>query len=352
LKFRWIIWISVIIFLWIVLTRLTEIEHVAETLAGGDWLWVLIAAAIQVLYYTARSGLYRVTFASIGVESRLAELLPVTFASLFLNVTAPSGGASGAALFVDYARRRGQSGARAAVGALLVLTADFIAFTLVLAAGMAFLFLAHDLRFYQVTAAILLLGLTVGLSALMALGLWAPDRLGRVLDGMLRLAKRLGALLHRPKLVPNRHVRRITEEFAEAAQAISARPGNLGRILAVALAMHFVDLLSLAALFQAFGQPLSLGVIVAGYAMGLLFWIVSIPPQGIGVVEGAMTLVFTSLGLTGERAAVIAISFRGLTFWLPLVAGFLLLRRVRAFTGEPPPPILPLGEDEEDARRV
>ncbi len=342
MKFRWLTWLSVIAFLWIVLTRLTEIEHVAATLAGGDWLWVLVAAILQVLYYTVRTGLYRVTFTSIGVESRILELLPVTFSSLFLNVTAPSGGVSGAALFVDYARRRGQSGARAAVGTLLALTADFIAFAFVLSAGIAFLFVAHDLRPYQISAAVLLLVLTFVLSALMALGLWAPQRLGMVLDWLLRPARRLGALFHRPKLVPNRHVRRITEEFAEAAQAVSARPSSLGRILAVALAMHMVDLLSLAALFQAFGQPLSLGVLVAGYAMGMLFWIVSITPQGIGVVEGAMTLVFTSLGMPGERAAVIAIAFRGLTFWLPLLAGFILLRRVRAFAGSPPP-----GKDEE-----
>jgi hypothetical protein len=65
--------------------------------------------------------------------------------------------------------------------------------------------------------------------------------------------------------------------------------------------------------------------------MGVLFWIVSITPQGIGVVEGTMALVFTSLGIPAERATLIALSFRGLTFWLPLLVGFLLLRRVRAF---------------------
>jgi len=345
LKFRWIIWLSVVVFLWIVLTRLTEIEHLVATLAGGDWLWVFVAAELQVLYYGVRAGLYQVAFSGVGVKSHIAELFPVTLSSLFLNVTAPTGGASGAALFVDYARRRGQSGPRAAVGTFIVLTADFIAFTFFLAAGMAYLFLVHDLKAYQITATILLLALTLGLSALMALGLLAPRRLRRVLKWMMQGVNRLATFLKRTKPISDQRLRHISHEFADAAQALAAHPRSLARILAVALAGHLVDLLSLAALFRAFQQPASLGVIVAGYAMGILFWIVSITPQGIGVVEGTMTLVFTSLGMSGERAAVIALSFRGLTFWLPFLAGFLLLRRVRAFTGEPPRPILPISID-------
>ncbi len=63
--------------------------------------------------------------------------------------------------------------------------------------------------------------------------------------------------------------------------------------------------------------------------MGMLFLIVSITPQGIGVVEGVMTLVFTSLGVPAAQAAVVSLAFRGLTFWLPLLIGFILLRRVK-----------------------
>lgn len=99
----------------------------------------------------------------------------------------------------------------------------------------------------------------------------------------------------------------------------------------VAFAAHLVDLTSLFVLFLAFHQKVHFGVLVAGYSMGILFWIVSITPQGIGVVEGMMTLVFASLGVPIERATVISLAFRGLTFWLPLGIGFILLRRLKSF---------------------
>ena len=60
-----------------------------------------IAALLQVVYYLFYTGVYQSAFYTVEVESRVVELLPVTFASIFLNVAAPTGGASGAALFVE-----------------------------------------------------------------------------------------------------------------------------------------------------------------------------------------------------------------------------------------------------------
>lgn len=57
-------------------------------------------------------------------------------------------------------------------------------------------------------------------------------------------------------------------------------------------------------------------------------------PQGIGVVEGTMALTYSSLGVPVETATVIAIAFRGLTFWLPMVVGCIVIRRLRSFKVE------------------
>ena len=113
--------------------------------------------------------------------------------------------------------------------------------------------------------------------------------------------------------------------------ALAAHPGQLGKGILIGLAGYAVDLVSLYCVFRAFGQSVSFGMLVACLSIGVLFWIVAITPQGIGVVEGTMALVFTSLGIPAERATLIALAFRGLTFWLPLLIGFLLLRRVRLF---------------------
>jgi phosphatidylglycerol lysyltransferase len=53
--------------------------------------------------------------------------------------------------------------------------------------------------------------------------------------------------------------------------------------------------------------------------------------MGIGVVEGVMPLVFISLGVSHSVAILVTLAYRGLSFWLPLLVGFILLHRVKSF---------------------
>jgi uncharacterized protein (TIRG00374 family) len=333
-KRRWLLHLLIVAFLWVVLTRFTEIENLLKTLAQGKWQWVLVAALLQVVYYIAYAALYQTAFYTVGVESRVRELLPVTMGSIFVNVVAPSGGASAVALFVDDAARRGQSAARATVGTLLVLVADFIAFSLVLIIGLTYLFLQHHLKAYEILASAILLLIITALSSVLLLGTWQPNRLRRLLGWLQRTLNRLAARLRRPAFLTEDWAEKNTAEFTQAAIAITAYPQRLGRTLIVALGVHLVALLSLYALFLAFYQPIKLGPLVAGFAMGILFLVISPIPMGIGVVEAVMPLVYISLGVPGETATLVTFAFRGLSFWLPFVIGFLLLRQVKAFRSE------------------
>lgn len=332
MKRHWLLWLLLIAFVWLVVSRFTEIQQLVKTLAGGQWQWILAAVLLQVIYYIVYTALYQSAFTTVEVESRLRDLLPVTFASLFVNVGAPSGGASGAALFVDDAARRGQSAARATAGTVLVLVADFAAFTLVLIVGLIYLFLQHDLVVYEVVGAIILLLMTVGLAGALLLGLWQSERLRRWLNWLQQTLHCLGSRMGHPVALAADWADKHAAEFAQAAQAVAAHPRQLGRTLGVALLAHLVSLASLYTLFLAFHQPISVGPLVAGYAIGILFLIVSPTPMGIGVVEGVMPLVFISLNIPAEVATIVTLAFRGLTFWLPLGLGFVLLQRVSSFS--------------------
>jgi phosphatidylglycerol lysyltransferase len=333
-KRRWLFWLLLVAFLWVVVTRFTEIERLVETLAQGQWQWILAAALLQVVYYIVYAALYQTAFYTVEVESRVRDLLPVTMGSIFVNVVAPSGGASAAALFVDNAARRGQSAARATAGTLLVLVADFIAFSLVLIIGLIYLFLQHNLKAYEIFASAILLLIITALSSVLLLGLWQPDRLRRLLGWLQCTLNRLAGWFRRSAFLAEDLAEKNTAEFAQAAIAVIAYPQRLGRTLVVALGAHLVDLLSLYALFLAFHQPIKFGPLVAGFAIGILFMIVSPIPMGIGVVEAVMPVVYISLGVPGETATLVTLAFRSLSFWLPFVIGFLFLRGAKTFGPE------------------
>jgi phosphatidylglycerol lysyltransferase len=331
MKRRWIFWILVIIFLWVVISRFSQIKNLYDSMLQGQWQWVTVAVLLQIVYFTIYSALYHSAFTTVGVRSRVAELIPVTFSAMFMNVAVPIGGASGASLFVDDAARRGESAGRAAIGSLLALISDFSAFLLVLVAGITYLVTHRNLKIYEAITAAILLVVIGTLTAFLLLGLWRPQLLNRLMTFAKSLANRIAHLLKRPDFLDEAWVEHNTAEFTEAAIAIAAQPAMLIRTVAIAFFAHTINLATLYALFLAFHQPVHLGVLVAGYSMGILFWVISITPQGIGVVEGMMTLVFASLGVPIEKATIIALTFRGLTFWLPLAIGFVLLNRTRTF---------------------
>ncbi len=331
MKRRWIFWILVVIFLWVVISRFSQIKNLYDSLLQGQWQWVIVAVLLQVIYFSLYSEIYHSAFMTVGVQSRLGELIPVTFSAMFMNVAVPIGGASGASLFVDDAARRGQSPARATVGTLLVLISDFSAFMMVLIVGVIYLVTHRNFKYYEAITAIILLVVIGVMTSFLLLGLWRPQALRRFMTFAMHAANRIAHLLKRADFLDEAWVERNTGEFTEAAIAIAAQPTLLLRTVATAFAAHTVNLATLYALFLAFHQRVHFGVLVAGYSMGILFWVISITPQGIGVVEGMMTLVFASLGVPIEKATIIALSFRGLTFWLPMAIGFVLLNRTRTF---------------------
>jgi phosphatidylglycerol lysyltransferase len=332
MKQRWIFWLLIIAFVWVVVSRFTEAEKLVQTLRQGRWAWVLVAVLIQAVYYIVFSLSYQAAFRTVEVNSRLRDLVPVTLSSLFVNVVAPMGGAGGAALFVDDAARRGQPPGRAAAGVLLQLILDYSAFALILISGLLYLFARHDLQLYEVIGAAILLALTLVLGSVLLLGLWRPTRLEGVLSWLQRLVNRLGNRFHRPEILRENWAAENAVEFNQASAAVSAHPIGALLTLGAALLAHILDIACLFVIFLAFGYTITAGPLVAGYAMGILFWIVSITPQGIGVVEGVMTLVFTSLGVPSEIATTVSLVFRGLTFWIPLLLGAILIRRVKSFS--------------------
>jgi len=67
--------------------------------------------------------------------------------------------------------------------------------------------------------------------------------------------------------------------------------------------------------------------LLAAYSVSVLFWIVAIVPQGVGVSEGAAALVLTSFGAPPSTALAVSLVFRGMSFWIPFAIGFALIGR-------------------------
>ncbi|MBB6052865.1 phosphatidylglycerol lysyltransferase domain-containing protein [Armatimonas rosea] len=279
---------------------------------------VLGAIGCQLGFFVLMIALHATAFAAVGAPVRARVLAPVWFTSLFLNLTVPG---TGATAFVADATRRGVAPARATAALLVVRVCDLATFGVVLLAGLVTLWLHGALRPAELLAA---------LGLLVLIGLWGGGlvlahrelaRLERLLAGMERLAR--GRLPAGWGAEQARHA-------SESAGELFAQPRRLLAPLCLALAAHVADLFCLAFLSRAFGLHLAPGTVLAAFSVGLLFWIVAVTPDGLGAVEGMMTVTFVSLGVPVVKAAAVTLAFRGLALWLPLAVGAVLhLSRLR-----------------------
>lgn len=328
---RLLFWGLILGFIWVIIDHLSEIEKLGRTLRQGDLLWVGAAIGLQIAHQLFFTAIYQTAFETVGVKSQLWELFPLVFAAHAVNVTAPTGGAAGAALFVDDAVQRGQSGTRTAVGLVLVGIIDFAVFSLILVLALLELFLNHSLKYYEVITSLLMFGFVITITSLLMLSLWRPGQMIPVLRRIARLVNGVGGWFRNPEILSEEWVKHHAGEFNTAAASILQNPSALLRTSLVVLFSHLSSIFSLYALFLAFHQPASPSVVIIGFSMTILFSVISPLQGGVGIVEGLLPVIYTSLSVPTEVSTLVTLSYRGLTFWLPLLIGFVLLRRLRIF---------------------
>ncbi len=333
MKRRWLLWVLLLALLLLVITRFTSLEKLGSTLAAASWRWVLVAAIIHVAYFAAYAWLFKLALASVEVTSRWHEILPTFMASLFVNAIAPSGGAAGGAVWIDEANRRQRSGARTAVGILLQLMIDMAALLPFLAYGLVYLAFRHQLRGFEVAGPVIYtLGILFFLAALLA-AWWRPAGLTQLLAGLQQWVNRLSLRLRHKEWIAAGWAERTAGEAKAAVRAVSQHHRLLLMAFTLGLMLHALNAVGLYFLFVALQQQVSAGALIAGFGLGIVFYVVAIVPQGLAATEGVMALVYTSLGVPSAKAIAVILLFRGLNYWLPLLAGAFFARRVRVFGG-------------------
>jgi glycosyltransferase 2 family protein len=91
-------------------------------------------------------------------------------------------------------------------------------------------------------------------------------------------------------------------------------------------ALYWVgDLFTLYACVHAFGAEIGLAALVLAYATGYVATALPLPVGGAGGVDAAMTLALTAVGLPLAEALLISVTYRGISFWLPIAPALVLL---------------------------
>jgi uncharacterized protein (TIRG00374 family) len=271
------------------------------------------------------------------MEVKHLRLLRLAVASDFVNIVVPSAGLSGVSIFVGDARVRGDSQARAAVAGVLNTLFDYTALLCVLVIGIIVLFRRSDLNWAEISASSLLLLMAIGLATLLYLGMRSARLLGNVLFWLAHRINRLFWPFIKRNYLPEDQARSFANDAADGIQLLRLEPRNMALPLLFALCNKLLLISVLALSFLAFQVPFSAGTVIAGFSISYLFMMISPTPSGIGVFEGALTLVLNSLQITLAEAAVVTLTYRAVTFWFPLILGYPVFHSVNSAKPKPLP---------------
>jgi len=283
----------------LLLPQVGELRQTLGALQAARWTWLAAGLVLSAASYLAAAV---AQLGAVDPPLALGRTTLVQVASSFANRLTPAS-LGGIGLNVRYLQRAGMDRPAAvaavavntAAGALVHVLGLLVAAVLV---GRTKLPAGHIPRGWPVLVAL------AGVLAAGGLVLWSPLGRRRLVVPALRAGRELVGVLRRP---------------GKAAQLLG---GSAGVTLTYAL--------TLAACLTAFNAHLPLASTVAVYLAGAAVASVSPTPGGLGAMEAALVAGLTAVGAPTGPAVAGVLAFRLLTFWLPILPGWLAYRALRA----------------------
>jgi hypothetical protein len=203
---------------------------------------------------------------------------------------------------------------------------DYAGFICILTLGLIVLFRRNNLKLVEIIASSILVLIAVVLATLLYHGTRSAKALGNTLAWFARQINRLIRPFLNREYLSEQRAHAFAQDAADGLSLLRRNQTNLIMPAFLALSNKIILITVLYLMFTAFDVEVSIGTLIAGFSIGYLFMIVSPTPSGVGFVEGALTLALHSAFIPLGPSAVIALSYRGFTFWIPLVFGMIAFR--------------------------
>ena len=286
-------------------THVAEPRAFARMVEHAQPWWIVVAFGLQALTYVSLAQVWRLVAETAHHPLRGPFATRVALAKLFVDQALPTGGISGNLLVSSALEHQGVPRPAATAAIVIELAAYYFAYALCLVAALAVAALeGHASR--------ALLTTSLGFAVVTVVTGLAIVRLSRTARSFERV----------PLL------RRAQRWVAGADRSLTGNRSLLLRAIRWELAIVLLDSTTLWVLVHALGVHASIGGVFASFMISSLARTVSIVPGGLGVFEGAAVITLSQVGVPVEVGLSAALLFRGLSYWLPMIPGFAVSRRL------------------------
>ncbi|HEU4730698.1 MAG TPA: lysylphosphatidylglycerol synthase transmembrane domain-containing protein, partial [Kofleriaceae bacterium] len=287
-------------------THISEPREFAQLVERAAPGWVAVALGLQALTYLALAQVWRAVVRAAQGFLPLRLAVHLALAKLFVDQALPTGGISGGLLVVSALERRGLVRPLIVATVVVEIISYYLAYAGALAVAVAIAVAQGHARAIVLWSALAFVGFAL-VVAIGALALTQSTRPAPDLPGLRRAQRWLAGA--------DRHLVRDARLLARAT--------------GWQLAIVALDGLTLWTLLRAAGTDAPLAGTFASFMIASLARTVSIVPGGLGVFEGVAVVTLHQIGAPLAAALSATLLFRGVSYWLPMIPGFLASRRLR-----------------------
>jgi uncharacterized protein (TIRG00374 family) len=286
-------------------------NQVRKILGETDWKLVPLALLVTAISYTSLSYGWAVTNQIFGVRMRRRDLAQIGFVSTILNHLISAGGAAGFSVRFLMMGAQGAAIKDIVAASLFYTYLSGLGMLAILPIGLLYLFLKHPLSTGAAT------GIGIGAVALFLVFILAS---ALVFNRSLR-TRVLHLLSRAARAVIRRDVTATMDEFDETmtrgVAAMRHQPLTFALLMGSIALDWTSSMASLWFCFDALGDPVKVGVLMTGFAIGVTAGVLSMVPGGLGVQEGSMSGIYALLGVPLQQAVLAAILFRVVYYLVP-----------------------------------
>jgi undecaprenyl-diphosphatase len=289
---------TVLVSLYVLVPQFATASGLFDELLGAHLGWAVLAAAASTLTYVgAAVGI----LGAVPVRLGFSAILTAQLASSFTNRVTPAK-VGGMATNVRYLQKQNLPlpMAASAIG-LNTVAGTIIHIALLAVAALA----AGRTGEFELPAP------DARITAIVVAGLILLSGFVMVLPAGRKLVTRF--------LLP------ALEAAVRAVAAIARTPAKLAALFAGSAIVTTSYTIAMVASLHAFGADLPIATAALVYLVGSAVSTAAPTPGGLGATEAALVAGYTAVGLAGSTAFAAVLLFRLVTFWLPILPGWLAL---------------------------
>lgn len=304
----WVLGLVLLAGLIAVVGRVGELENFVELTHRAEPVWLLAAVGLQSLTYVFAALVWWSALRASASPVAMRPLIRMSLIKLFVDQVIPTSGLGGNIAVATSLGRRGVSPGVAVQAMLVGIVSSYVGELFSILATIALLGVRGELWMSYV-----MLATAFSAFALLALAAIALGARWMGLPAVRKVAHRIG-------------MADVLEITSRAPLLLVRDKALMMRTTLSQIAVIFLDAGTLVVLFRSLGCREGMDAALPALVLAKAAVTLSPIPTSLGTFEAVCVGVMVSLKVAPETALTATLLMRGLSFWLPIVPGGLLLR--------------------------